>query len=163
MADAADGAAFGVAQKISFAPVPQLKQRGLAQRCAHIEVAQGAALRVLVPRARQLAVVAAIDAIAHGRAKFLGDHAVVLDRQVADAAPGIELVGRHDGLRGAHIDARRAAAAMPIDGGCHWQRQVHIDLAQKKHRPRLAVQRQRVLATPADAAARGQLHLEHRR
>ncbi len=37
------------------------------------------------------------------------------------------------------------------------------DLAQEEHRAGLAVQRQRVLAAPADAAARGQLHFEHRR
>ena len=161
-ADAADGAAFGVAQELAFTPAPQLKQRDVAQRCAHIEVGQGAALRVLVPRARQLAVVAAVDAVAHRGAEFLGNRTVVLDRQVADAAPRIEPVGRDDGLRGAHVDARRAAAAMRVEPLGERQRQVEVDLAQKEHRTRLAVQRERVLAAPAQTAARGQLHLEHR-
>ena len=92
-----------------------------------------------------------------------GIGAVVLDRQVGDAAPRVEPVGRDDGLRRADVDAGAAAAAMRAGRRRGRQRQVDEDLAQEEHRAALALQRQRVLAAPADAAARGQLHLEHRR
>ena len=48
-------------------------------------------------------------------------------------------------------------------GGVGGSAQVDEDLAQEEHRAAVALQRQRVLAAPAHAAARGQLHLQHRR
>jgi hypothetical protein len=43
------------------------------------------------------------------------------------------------------------------------QGDVDVDLAEEEHRAGLAVERERVLAAPADAAARRELDLEHRR
>ena len=163
MADAADGAAFGAAQEFGLVPGPQLQQRGAVQRRARVEVGKRRDLGVLVPRAHQLAVVAAVDAVAEQRPQRFGDRAVVFDGQVGDAAPRIQLVGRDDGLRRTHIDAGAAAAAMGRGRRRGRQRQVDEDLAQEEHRAAVALQRQRVLAAPADAAARGQFHLQHRR
>ena len=57
----------------------------------------------------------------------------------------------------------RAAAAVRLGRRGHRQRQVDVDLAEEEHRAAVAIERERVLAAPADAAARGQLDLEHRR
>jgi hypothetical protein len=73
MADAADRAAFGAAQKLFFAPAEQFDQGGAGQPFARVEVGQRAALRELVPGADQLAVVAAVDAVADQRAQVFGD------------------------------------------------------------------------------------------
>ena len=162
-ADAADGAALGVAQKRGLVPGPQLQQRGAAHGGAQLKIRQRAALGVFVPRAGQLAIVAAIDAVAHCSAKFQRYRPVLLDGQVRDAAPRVQPVRRHDGSGGAGLDAGRAFAAM---GGCRGrqrQRQIGEDLAQKKHRPCIAVQQQGVLAAPADATALGQFNLQNRR
>ena len=67
---------------------------GAVQRVARVEVGQRRALRVLVPRADELAVVAAVDAVADQRPQLERDRPVVLDRQVGDAAPRIEPVRR---------------------------------------------------------------------
>jgi len=163
VADAPDRAAFGAAQELGLVPGPQLQQRGAFQRRTRVEVGQRRRFRILVPRAHQLAVVAAVDAVAQRRAQFLGDGAVVLDGQVRDAAPRVQPVGCDDGARRAHLDARAAAAAVRGRGLGGRQCQVDEDLAEEEHRAGVALQRQRVLAAPAGAAARGQLHLEHRR
>ena len=85
--------------------------------------------------------------------------------QVGDAAPCIEPVRRDDGLGRADVDAGAAAATGTVAAGqtgAGRQRDVDIDFTQKKHRTRVPVQHQRVLAAPALAAARGQLGLQHR-
>ena len=124
----------------------------------------GAALRVLVPRADELAVVAAVDAVADQRRA---------------ARPGSARRARSSGRRCSA--ARRAGTARrwpasgrrrcrrcscrsaPSTGARERQREVDEDLAEEEHRAGLALQRQRVLAAPAEAAARGQLDLQHRR
>src|SRR5439155_13030891 len=60
-------------------------------------------------------------------------------------------------------DAGAAAAAVVVDRGRRRQRQVDVDFTEKEHRAGVAVQRQGVLAAPADAAARCQFDFEHRR
>ena len=52
---------------------------------------------------------------------------------------------------------------MRADRLCERQREVDVDLAEEEHRARVAMQYQRVLAAPADAAARGELGFEHGR
>ena len=66
----------------------------------------------LVPRADRQAIVAAKDAIADERPKLARDRAVMLDREVGDAAPRIEPVGRRKGVRRADVEAGPAGAAM---------------------------------------------------
>ena len=101
MTDAPDWAAFGETQKFFFTPVEQGHQLLAAQARPFIEVGQGAAPGELVPGADELAVVAAIDAVAHQRAQLLGNGTRVLDGQVRDAAPCVQPVRRDDGLGGA--------------------------------------------------------------
>ena len=68
--------------------------------------------REFIPGADRKAIIAAIDAIAHRLAKFLGDRAVMFDRQVGNAAPRIQAIRRGKGARWADIQAARASAAM---------------------------------------------------
>lgn len=70
VADAAYGAAFGTLQKGGFIPLPQFQQPGAAQAVALIKIGQAAATRKFVPGADQLAIVAAVDAVAQQRAQL---------------------------------------------------------------------------------------------
>jgi len=160
--DAPDRAALGKAHKFVLRPGKQVGQPVVCQTGAWVKVRQRAALGKLVPRANQLAVVTAIDAVAQQRAQFQRDRPRVLNGQVADATARVQPVRGHDGLRRADVDARAAPAAMSFYGCAGGQRLIDKNFTQKKHRPRRAVQRQRVLATPAQTAARGQFHFKHR-
>src|SRR5690606_5646348 len=73
VADAADRAAFGAAQEHLLRPREELDQADITHALAGVEVGQRRALRELVPGADELAVVAAVDAVAHGRAQRLGN------------------------------------------------------------------------------------------
>ncbi|MDT4852973.1 hypothetical protein FQZ97_872270 [compost metagenome] len=162
MPDAPDRAAFGAAQELVFRPGKQLDQRRPAQAFAFIEVGQRTALRELVPWAHELAVVATVDAVAHERSQVLGDGAGVFDGEVRDAAARVQPVRPQDGLGRTHLDAGAAAATVRAHGLAGRQGDVQIDLAQEKHGSRFAAEHQRVFATPALAAAAGQLGFEHR-
>jgi len=65
-----------------------------------------------IPGADREAIITAIDAIAHGFAKFLWDRAVMFNRQVGNAAPCIQAIRRRECLGRADINAARASAAM---------------------------------------------------
>ena len=119
---------------------------------AHIEVGHFGGMGVAVPRANDLAVVAAEDSVADGLSKLQRNAATVLDREIRDAAPRIELIRRHDRTRRAYVDAGLTAAAVAASGGtgCR-QRQVRIDFAQQEVRAGLAVEQQGVLADPAQS------------
>src|SRR5206468_11833690 len=65
----------------------------------------------LVPGADGEAVVAAVDAVAEERPQPTRDRALVLDRQVADAAPGVEAVRGREGAGRAGVEAAAAGAA----------------------------------------------------
>ena len=86
----------------------------------------------------------------------------MLNRQVRNATPGIEPVRSQDGLRRAHRDTGIASSAVGRQRLTVGQRQVDINLAQKKHGAGFTVEQQRVFAAPALTAAFGQLDLQHR-
>src|SRR3546814_12835720 len=64
-----------------------------------------------VPRADGEAIIAAIDAVADPAPQRDGDRAIMLDREIGDAAPRIEAVRRGKGVGRARLLARRTAAA----------------------------------------------------
>ena len=119
--------------------------------------------RELVPRADRETVVAAIDAIAHGGAQVARDMPLVLDGEIGDAAPGIELVGRGEGICGADVEAAAAGpAAVPVrrigrefEGG--------EDGAEEEPGAEVAADEVRVLALPAESRRGGERLLHHRR
>src|SRR5882724_9029380 len=162
VADAPDGRAAQALVEIGLRPGEKLDQRCLVEAVTDLEIGLGRRLRKSVPRADELAIVAAVDAVADQRAQLFGDRALVLDREVGDAAARVELVGADDGLRRADVDAAAAGAAMLLDRRIDGQRQVAVDLAEEEPGTR-AVERERVLAAPGDAGAYRELDLHHRR
>ena len=83
-----------------------------AQFVARGEFRLAAFLRELVPRTHGEAIVAAIDAVADALAEFVRDRPLVLDGEIGNAAPRIELVGRGKCRGRADIEAGVAGAAM---------------------------------------------------
>ena len=71
--------------------------------------------RVSIPWAEQLAVVAAIDPVAHFAAQFGIDGSFVLDCQVRNTPSRIEFFGAYDCLGGAYGNARIALTACIFD------------------------------------------------
>ena len=115
-----------------------------------------------VPRAHQLTVVAAEDAVADTPSQVLGDAAVVLNSQVGNAAAGIQLVGRDDGVGGAHGDAGLALAAMVFTGLVYGQGDVGVDFTEEKPAAGLTVEHQGVFALPAQPGFGRQRLFHHR-
>src|SRR5690606_302082 len=117
----------------------------------------------LVPRAYQLAVVAAEYPVAHRGAQLLGNGALELDGQVGDAAPRIQDIGADKGIGGAAAQAGAATAAVVAgEGFVHRQRQVGVQLAEKEIAAGLRVDQHAVLADPAEPGAAGKGPLQHR-
>ena len=149
--------------ELRFAPAEQFNQARHIQSIANREIRLVRDLRKTVPRARQLAIVATIDTVTDQRPQFHGNRSLQFYRQIRNAPPRIEAVRPDDRLRRAHRDAFRARAAMVPRRRIHRQRQVGIDLAQEKIRPRLARQQQGVLAAPAEAGLGRELDFHDRR
>src|SRR5688572_12483658 len=162
VADAPDRRAAQTLVELRLGPGEQLDQARRVEAVAHLEVRLCGNAREAVPRADQLAIVAAIDAVANQGPQLDGDGAFVLDGEVRDAASRIELVGGADRPRRTDVDAALAAPAMLGLWRIQRQRQVAVDLAEEKPRARLAAQQQGVLAAPADPGARGKLDFHHR-
>ena len=95
--------------ELLFGPCKEFQQRGRIQLVARREF-RVADLREAVPRAAELAVVAAVDAIAKQGAELFRDRAVEFDAQVRNAAPGVDLVGGDDGAGRAGVNAGGATA-----------------------------------------------------
>ena len=84
----------------------------------------------------------------------------MLDGEIRDAAPGVELVRAPDRLRRADVDTALAGAAMLLDPAVRRQGQVAEDLAEEEPRAGVAAEEQRVLAAPAESSARGELDFQ---
>ena len=80
------------------APADRRARARRARRAAAKARLACAACGELVPRADRQAIVAAIDAVADRRAEFVRDRPGMLDRQIGDAAPRIEPIGRGKGV-----------------------------------------------------------------
>ena len=117
----------------------------------------------LVPRAGRKAIVAAIDAIAKQRPQFLIDRAAMLDRQVGNAAPRIQLERRRKGPGGAGVQTGGAAAAVVALGRVGRQVQRGEDRAKEEPVPQFARQDVGVLALPAQPRRLRQRLFHHRR
>src|SRR5205823_12340295 len=91
--------------EFGLAPGEQLDQGGPVEPVPHRKILFPGNPREPVPWADRLAIVAAVDPVADQRTQLLGNRALVLDGQVRDAAPRVELVRSADGLGGAYVDA----------------------------------------------------------
>ena len=108
------GAAHRPAGKhLSESGIVQRQQTGQRRHLAGaMEFRLGGALGIFIPRADGKAVVAAKNPVADGGPEFDRNLALALDRQIGDAAPRIELIGRGKGVGRAGIEAFPAGAAM---------------------------------------------------
>src|SRR5213075_953260 len=114
VADAPDGRAAQTIVEIFLRPREELDQRRAIQAVAHLEVRLGRLLRKSVPRADDLAIVAAVDAVADEWAQLFRNRALVLDGEVGDATARIERVGAGDCLCRTDVDAAAAGAAVLV-------------------------------------------------
>src|SRR2546428_3965594 len=99
VADAPDRRAAQALVELGLRPAEELDQRRPVEAVAHLEVRLVASLREAVPGADQLAIVAAVNPVADQRAQLFWYRALVLDREIRDAAARVELVGPDDRLR----------------------------------------------------------------
>ena len=154
VADPADRAAFGVAQELRFGPREErrraARRRGRCGRRAKSVARRGD--RVAVPRARELAVVAAVDAIADQRAQRLRgccpSSSIVryeMQRRASSSYGATIAPVGHAAMHAVHVPQ------CALTGARHRQRQVGVDLAEEEIRAHVARQQQRVLAAPAEA------------
>ena len=141
----------------------QLGQARRAQILARQQLRLARHPRELVPGAHREAVVAAVDPIADRLPELPRDVPLVLDGEIGDAAPGIELVGRREGVGRADVQAGAAAAAVIALGRVRLDPKVGEDLAEEQPGAEAARDQVAVLALPADPGALGERLLEHRR
>src|SRR5438270_12977635 len=89
VADAPDWRAAQALVELGLGPAEKVQHRRAIEAVPRREILLGRGLCEAVPRAHELTVVAAIDAVANQRTQLFRDGALVLDRQIGDAAPGI--------------------------------------------------------------------------
>ena len=112
MADALDRTAGEMSAETRFVEPGEIGERRRREIGAGLQLRLAAEAGEFVPRADGEAIVAAVDAIAHRGAELGRDMALVLDRQIGNAAARIETIGRRKGLRRAGVETGAAGAAM---------------------------------------------------
>ena len=110
--DSAECAASRGRSPFGFAPPKQHHERLIIEAVPWCEVAFRGRLRKLVPRADELAVIAAKDPIPDCLTKLNGDAAPKLDPELGNTAARVEFIGCDDGVRRTDVDARTAGAAV---------------------------------------------------
>src|SRR5207249_5262319 len=140
-----------------------LNQRGRIESVACDEVAFRTLARELVPWADQLAIIAAVDAVADRFAKLEWNRSAQFDSQIRNTAPRVEFVRRNDRLCRTNLYTFDTSAAVLARGRIHRQGQVDIKFAEKKPRTRILADQIGVLADPAQASIARERLLQHRR
>ena len=166
VADAVDRRTAHALLELRGAPAKQIRQGRAAPGRARTARRNRRARqpgRKVVPGAHQLAVIAAVDAVAEGRAQLLRDGARVFDGEIGDAAPCIHAPGRDDRPGRAGRQARGAAAAVRTCGLILGQRQVGENLPEEEPGTRVAGDQVAVLADPAQARIARMGALQNRR
>ena len=87
----------------------------------------------------------------------------MLDGEIGNAAPRIELVGRRKRRRGADVEAGAASAAMVVLGSVHRQVEACENRAQEQPRTELARNEISMLTLPAEACGFGERLFHDRR
>src|SRR5712671_4798016 len=163
VADPQDGAAGHALPEFVSVPREKVDELGAVQAVTHLEIKLRRELRVAVPRADELAVVAAEYAVADERPQFDGNAPFQLDREIGNAAPRVQRIRCDDGARRADIQTLGAAAAVLAHRYIQGKRQIRVDVSEKEIRARLAREQQGVFAPPAESRLACQLHFHHRR
>ena len=139
----------------------QFGERRRAQRLAGLQLHLAAGLGEFVPWTDRQAIVAAIDAVAHQRAQFARDGALVLDGEIGDAAPRIEPVWRRESVGRADVEAGVAGAAMIARRRVGRQIERGEDGAEEQPGAELERNQIGVLALPAQPGGFGERLLHH--
>ncbi len=98
---AKDGRAVKAVFEAGVVEGQQLKQVRRAEVGPGVGSHEAAFAGETVPGTNRQAIVAAVNAVADGGAEFDGDGALEFDGEIGNAAAGIELEGRGDGVGGA--------------------------------------------------------------
>src|ERR1700733_9114848 len=128
VADAMDRRTLHARAELRRRPAKELHEIRAIKPMADLEVRIRRGARELVPRAHQLAVIAAVDAVAEEGAQLHWDRALVLDGKVGDAAARVQAVRCDDRAGGTGRDTRTAAAAVLTRALIRRQRHVGEDL-----------------------------------
>ena len=110
MTDTTNGRAFRHFQEPGFAPGEQFDELWRMQRLTRAEILFIRKLRITVPRADQLAVIAAVYAVADKWSKLLRNGPFQFDSEIGDAATGINGIRLNDSPRRADGHAGHAPA-----------------------------------------------------
>src|SRR5215472_16296421 len=155
----------GLGKQRSERCIVEPRQLGKLRRGEHFarrEFGVAAYLRELVPGADREAVVAAVDAVAERRAKFARDRSLLFDRQIGNAAPGVEPIGSSERAGGTYVETGTAAPAAINLGLVRCQLERGEDRREKEPGAELAGHEIRVLALPAESSRGGQRLLHDR-
>ena len=123
---------------------------------------QTAFARKTVPRAHRQTIVATKNAVADGRAQFDGDGAFQFDGQIGNAAAGIQLERRSNGVGGAGGEAAGAFAAMIFLRRVGFQFQGGDNFRQENPVAEFAADDIGVLADKAQTGELGEVTLQQR-
>src|SRR5690606_24439870 len=115
----------------------EICQRGAIKFGARTKLGFAAHRGELVPWADGEAIIAAIDAVAHGAAELARDRALMLDAVIGEALSGIELEGRGKSVGWANVEAARAGAAAFLERLGRWQINRGENGAEKKPGPEI--------------------------
>ena len=162
MTDPADRAAFRTFEPLVFCPGEQVDQLHIRKPVARGEVTFGRWFGKLVPRAEELAIITAVDAVADARPQFFRNAALEFDGQVRDTTSRIEFKGTNNRAGRANLDTCRARAAMFSDRTVDRQRQIGEQFTQEKPGARILVNQVGVFAYPAEAGVTGQGFFQYR-
>jgi hypothetical protein len=126
MPDASYRAALGARKESCLVPVEEFDELRAVEPVAWSEIGLAGLSGKFVPGAEQLAIVAAVYPVANRLAKFDRYRVLRFDREIRNAATGVEKVGRDDCVGRANVEAGRAGAAVCRCGSIDGQRQVRV-------------------------------------
>ena len=138
----------------------EVAQAVVEDRLAGMQLAFLRNFREAIPWADGEAIVAAVDAVTHERAKLEGDGAFVLDGEVGDAASCIHGVGGGNRLGGAGVNAGGALAAVVVLRTVGGKGKGREEVGQKEPSAESAMNLDGGLAIPAEPGFVGKVTFE---
>src|ERR1044071_800247 len=141
-----------------FVHLRQPAQIRMVKPLLWLKLRQGSGRRVpsfIVPWTNILADIATEYVVPNGRPELFRDCATLFNGQIGDAETRIQLARRHNGLRGAGVNAAGATSASVGSGGVCAKLQRSENHAKKQPRPHLLMDDAGVLANPSNSRMPG--------
>lgn len=156
VAHATQRASFGAGVERGLVPVEEGGEFGRPEPVPLVEVGEGVTAGPQVPGADELAVVATEDPVPEEGAELDGDRPVVLDREIGDAAAGVEAVGGGERARRTHLEAGPATpTAVRCGGRVGREREIRQDFAEQAGGTALGMNETGVFSDPAETGLDG--------